>query len=109
MQMKKLLEQWQTNASAPRTQATYEVHLPVFDAAKIAALAELFPGRTAEQILTDLLSAALDQMEAEFPYKRGPVTETDEEGDPIYSDAGLTPRYRELVDKHVARLSADGD
>lgn len=108
MQMKQLLAQWQSTAGAPRTQAAYTVRLPVFDAAKIAALADLFPGRSEEQILTDLLSVALDQIEAEFPYERGPVADTDEEGDPIYADAGLTPRYRALVDQHVARLSPDG-
>lgn len=104
MRMKQLLEQWQSDAAAPRAAKVYEIRLPLFDAAKIAALSELFPGRSEEQILTDLLSAALDQIEAEFPYERGPVAEVDEEGDPIYADAGLTPRYRALIDQHVERL-----
>ena len=104
MGMKQLLEQWQQDAAAPRAAKLYEIRLPLFDAAKLAALSELFPGRSEEQILTDLLSAALDQIEAEFPYERGPVAEVDEEVDPIYADAGLTPRYRMLVETYVERL-----
>ena len=108
MRMKQLLEQWQSEAAAPRAAKIYEIRLPLFDAAKLAALSELFPGRSEEQILTDLLSAALDQIEAEFPYERGPVAEVDEEGDPIYADAGLTPRSRALLEHHVERLKQSG-
>jgi hypothetical protein len=103
--MKELLERWQSEAATPVTAQTYPVHLPIDDAARIHALAELFPGRTHEQIITDLLSAALDELAAAMPYIPGTqVIRTDEQGDPVYGDAGLTPQFMALTRKHQKAL-----
>ena len=65
------------------------------DAARLHALAELFPGRTREQIITDLLGAALQEVAAAMPYVPGKkVISTDEQGDPVYEDAGLDAALR---------------
>jgi hypothetical protein len=103
--MKELLERWQTDAAARVTSHTYPVHLQLDDAARIHALAELFPGRTREQIITDLVSAALDDLAAAMPYVAGSkVIQTDEQGDPVYEDAGLTPRFIALTRKYQKAL-----
>jgi hypothetical protein len=40
-------------------------------------------------IITDLISAGLDELESKMPYVEGDrVIEEDEFGDPIYEDAG---------------------
>src|SRR5689334_8195099 len=62
MSFKDLLESWRENAAQPRTATEYAVRLPMDDAARLAALAEMFPGRTAEQLITDLLGAALQEI-----------------------------------------------
>jgi len=95
---KELLDSWRERAAAPRTAAAYAVRLPLDDAAQLAALAELFPGRSPEQLITELLGAALKELAAAMPYVAGSrVISTDEQGDPVYEDAGLTPRFMELA------------
>ncbi|HVY82575.1 MAG TPA: pilin assembly protein [Steroidobacteraceae bacterium] len=108
MKFKELLDSWRQSAAGPRTAAEYAVRLPVDDAARLHALAEMFPGRTREQIITDLLSAALQEVAAVMPYVQGAkVISTDEQGDPIYEDAGLTPRFAELTRQHKKKLEAE--
>lgn len=105
MKVRDLVERWNESAGERRTVEAYSVRLPVHDAAKIAALAEMYPGRGEQDLITDLLSAALDELEAAFPYVRGSrVVAEDDQGDPIYDDGGLTPRFQELTRKHLQRM-----
>ena len=109
MGFKELLESWRAGAAAPRTAKAYAVRLPVEDAARLSALAEMFPGRTAEQLITELLGAALQELAAAMPYVAGQqVISTDEQGDPVFEDVGPTPRFMNLTRTHrpQARLQA---
>jgi len=55
--------------------------------------------------VTDLLGAALEELEASLPYRAGKeVIAVDEMGDPLYKDEGPTPRYLELSRKHLQEL-----
>ncbi len=108
MKVKALIEEWQQKAAERLTPKEYGLRLPLHDAARVEALAEMYPGRTKEQILTDLLSAALDELEESLPYVRGvQVLAEDDHGDPIYEDAGLTPRYHKLTQQHLKRLERE--
>jgi hypothetical protein len=108
LKFKELLESWQQSAAGERTAASYAVHLPLDDAARLHALAELFPGRTCEQLLTDLIGVALQELAAAIPYEPGrKVISRDEQGDPLYEDVGLTPRLAALTRKHHKRLQAE--
>jgi hypothetical protein len=103
---KKLLDSWRDGAGAARTARTYSVRLPVDDAARLGALAEMFPGRTAEQLITELLGAALTEIGAAMPYVAGSkVISTDEQGDPVYEDTGPMPRFLDLTRKHRRALA----
>lgn len=105
--MKELLQRWQEQAQTPLTVREYPVRLTLDDAARIHALADLFPGRTREQLITELLGAALDTLAAQMPYVPGSrVISTDEQGDPVHEDAGLTPRFIELTRRHRKALLA---
>lgn len=104
MMLKELVAQWESHAQGVLTKDTYTVHLQEDDAAKIDALAEMYPKRTKEQLIRELLSAALAQLEESFPYVQGPtVVETDEMGDAIYEDIGSTPRFMELIKQHLLK------
>ena len=106
VRFKELLDDWRQNASDVRTSAEYSVRLPVDDAARLHALAELFPGRTREQLITELLGVALQEVAAAMPYVAGKkVISTDEQGDPVYEDVGLTPRFTELTRKYKKTLA----
>ena len=110
MKINELVAQWQAQAGEPRTDATYEVRLPVFDAAKIEALCEMFPGLTRERILTDLLACALDDLARSFSYEPSEeVAGYDELGDPMYADAGLTPRFQALTQRYAKQFENGRD
>jgi hypothetical protein len=103
---KELLESWRETAAAPRTARSFAVHLPLDEAAQLAALAEMFPGRAPEQLITELLGAALQELAAAMPYVAGKrVISTDEQGDPIYEDVGPTPRFMALARAHRQKLA----
>jgi len=102
-----LLDNWQQKGQPLLVADEYRVQLPVDDAARIQALAEMFPGRSREEIITELLGVALKELEAAMPYVRGnKVISRDEQGDPVYEDAGPTPRFNELVRRHRRKLAA---
>lgn len=107
MSFRELLQSWRESAAAPRTVRSYAVRLPLEDAAQLAALADMFPGRSAEQLLTELLGNALKEIAAAMPYVAGQrVISTDEQGDPVYEDVGPTPRFMQLTREHRRRLAA---
>lgn len=109
MRIKDLILEWERQASEPRTAETYSIRLPIHDAARIHALAEMYPGREPADFIRDLLSAALDELEASLPYVQGErVITRDEYNDPIYEDAGPTPRFIALTRKHERRLARNG-
>lgn len=106
MKVRQLLQHWEKTAKGELTRTSYSISLPVEDAAKLQALSEMYPKRPVEQLITDLLSAALREIEEEMPYIKGnKVVAEDEKGDPIYEDTGPTPRFLELTRKHLAQLS----
>lgn len=108
MRIKELVSQWQSSAGEPRTDEVYAMRLPLYDAAKIEALTELFPGLSRERVITDLLASALDELTTSFSYEPGDeVTGYDELGDPMYADRGLTPRFQKLTQQHAARLKTE--
>ena len=109
MSFKELLDSWRQSAAAPRTARTYAVRLPLDDAAQLAALADMFPGRAPEQLISELLSVALKELAAAMPYVAGKrVISTDEQGDPVYEDVGPTPRFLELARSHRRGLEVAG-
>jgi len=103
MKIKALAECWEQQAKATFTSDEYSLRLPVEDAAKITALAEMYPKRTKSEIIGELLSAALDELETGFPYIEGKkVITKDEMGDPIFEDIGPMPKFLDLSKKHAS-------
>lgn len=108
MRIKELLDKWSSVRGETLTADTYAIHLPVDDAARVHALAEMYPELSPEEILTDLVSSALAELEAAMPYVPGSrVISEDDHGDPVFEDAGPTPRFIELTRRHQARLTGD--
>lgn len=102
MTLRELLKNWEKTSNGPLTEREYSVRLTLKDAARIAALAEMYPARSPEQILTELIGAALNELEHRLPYIQGEnVSSLDELGDPIYEDVGPTSRFAELTRKHL--------
>ncbi|WP_432755129.1 hypothetical protein [Pseudomonas sp. WMBT8] len=91
MKIRELAQQWEETAKGRLTKTEYAIHLDVEAAARLAAIREMYPKRSTEELLGELIGAALEELEASFPYIRGQhVVATDEEGDPLYEDVGHT-------------------
>jgi hypothetical protein len=105
VKFKPLLDRWKKTPAPAKTAQEYAVRLPLDDAARLQALAELFPAQSIEEMVTDLLGAGLDEIAAAMPYEKGPkVISRDDHGDPVYEDIGLTPRFVELTRKYKKNL-----
>jgi hypothetical protein len=108
VKFKPLLDRWKKVAAPTKTAKDYAVRLPLDDAARLQALSELFPGQSIEEIITDLMRAGLDEIEAAMPYEPGPkVISRDDQGDPVYEDVGLTPRFIEMSRKFKKKLQSE--
>jgi hypothetical protein len=108
VKFKPLLDRWKKDAAPLRTAKEYPIRLDLDDASRLHALAALFPGQPIEAIIADLLRAGLDEIAAAMPYERGPkVISRDDQGDPVYEDIGLTPRFVELTRKFKKSLVAE--
>lgn len=103
--MQPLLARWQTIARSPAPRLSLQTELDYHDAARLQALAELYPGCDIASLMADLLHQALNDLEESFPYIHGErKVGEDEFGDPVYEDIGLTPRFLELTHKHLHAL-----
>lgn len=109
MKIKELATQWEKEAKAIMTDEEYAIRLPIEDAAKIEALAEMYPKRCRSEIIGELISSALEELETSFPYIEGKqVCSLDEMGDPMYVDIGPTPAFLDLSKKHKLLLKQEG-
>ncbi|MFZ3155363.1 pilin assembly protein [Pseudomonas sp.] len=106
MKIRELVRHWQENSRGSLTRTPYQIHLDLEAAARLAALQEMYPKHHIEELLGELLGAALEELEAGMPYVKGSkVVATDEQGDPLYEDIGLTPRFLALSRKHLQLLN----
>ena len=110
MKIRELAQHWEENAKGRLTKTRYSIHLDMESAARLSALTEMYPKHHPEELLGELIGAALEELEASFPYVKGQhVVATDEEGDPLYEDIGPTPRFLALSRRHLHDLSAVDD
>jgi hypothetical protein len=108
VKFKPLLDRWKKETAPARTAKEYAIRLQLDDASRLHALAELFPGQPIEALISDLLSAGLDEIVAAMPYERGQkVISRDDHGDPLYEDIGLTPRFVDLTRKFKKKLETE--
>jgi len=110
MRISELVSHWERDAKGRMSHTTYSIPLDVESAARLAAVAEMYPKRSTEALLGELVGAALEAVETSLPYVRGThVIATDEQGDPVYEDVGPTPRFLELSRKHLKRMLDEPD
>jgi hypothetical protein len=97
MKVRELMNSWESSRHESGGVEKYHIGLPRRDAARLEALASLYPGLDKNEVLAQLIEVALDEVERQMPYKAGSkVVSVDEMGDPLYEDVGLTPRYLRL-------------
>jgi hypothetical protein len=107
MKMRKLLDRWQSLSRSPEPRVSLELALRQHDAARVYALAEMYPGLAVADILGDVIHSALDELQEAFPYVNGDLqVAEDEMGNPVYEDAGPTPTFLALTQKHMDALES---
>lgn len=62
MKVTDLPKYWETKKESVERTHDYNLRLPLEDAARVAALAELYPDRSESDILNDMVGAALDDL-----------------------------------------------
>jgi hypothetical protein len=108
MKVRDLMKHWEKHASSKMAAREFCVKLPLYDAARIMALVEMYPARTETQIVTELLGAALFELEEAFPYAQGDkVITKDEYDDPVYEDIGLTSVFLQKTEKYMRQLESE--
>ncbi|MFP3979370.1 MULTISPECIES: pilin assembly protein [Marinobacter] len=107
MKIKDLVSYWDKHASRKLTRDAHAVALSDLHHQQLEALSALYPLKSPQDLLRDLITVTLDEVEAEFPYVQGDqVVAFDEEGFEMYEDKGLTPEFVRLSQKHIKRLKA---
>ncbi|MGP4843545.1 hypothetical protein ACTXGQ_05385 [Marinobacter sp. 1Y8] len=69
MKVTDLPKYWEDKKQDTDRPESYSLKLPLEDAARIAALAELYPDRSETDILNDMIGAALDDLTRQTPLK----------------------------------------
>jgi len=105
MVIKQLLEEWEQDRAERESARDYQVALPLREASRIEALAEMYR-RSPGSIICDLVRLSIDDLERQLPYVQGErVIAEDEFGDPVYEDVGPMPTFMKLTEKHQRALS----
>ena len=102
MGVRGLMRDWAGRSHPSSESARYEIRLRRHDLARLAALEEMYPGRSRDEMVAELIHAALDEIEGSLPYIQGErIVAEDELGDPIYEDIGPSRRFYELTRKYL--------
>lgn len=110
MKLSDVVHKWQDQHTGSGPKKVIQLPLNLYDAAKIQALTEMFPGLTLDTILQDLISASLSEVASQFPYIAGSkIVSYDEDGNPIHEDIGMTPTFLRLSRHYLKELSAEKD
>jgi hypothetical protein len=108
MKAKDLASVWGSPDNSRLTAKQASFRLPVHVAAKLSALGEMYPQKTKTQLVADLLSAALTDLESglkAYPGVRFP-NETDD-GEPLYEATGPASIFRTLTNKFYVELETE--
>ena len=110
MKTSSLHEFWSAPDNTRLTSKQFSFRLPVHVAAKIAALCDMYPQKTRTQIVADLLTTALHELEVSMPdglgervedqYQAEIAEQIGEEGEVLYYLGGTRGRFRNLANQH---------
>lgn len=107
MKIKDLVSYWDKHARGRLTRDASFMALSDQHHRMLEKLAVLYPLKSPQDLMRDLISSSLDEIETGFPYVQGTkVVAHDEDGFEIYEDQGVTPEFVRLSQKHIKRLKA---
>ncbi|HJW54156.1 MAG TPA: hypothetical protein VJ577_02690 [Burkholderiaceae bacterium] len=109
MKASDLVNVWGAPDNTHLTAKQSSFRLPVHVAAKISALCDLYPNKTRTQIVGDLLSAALMDVEKALPSYQGPACHgmVDDQGVELFFAVGPAAQFRERTNHHYKELEKE--
>ena len=108
MKASDLVTVWSAPDNSRLTPKQFSFRLPTHVAAKLAALEEMFPGRSRTQLVGDLLASALSEAADALPAIDGrPLGEDPDTGEKIHEMVGPRARFFELAEKHFKAIEED--
>lgn len=106
MEPQDLVKVWDAPDNSKLTPKQLSIRLPILVSAKISALCDLYPRKTKTEIIGDLLSTALDQLEAALPSAQGDQL-GEHQGEIYYEDIGLRGRFNVITEKYLRELEKE--
>lgn len=116
MKTDQLHDLWTSPDNSRLTTKQFSFRLPVHIAAKIAALCEIYPQKNRTQIVADLLTTALDDLEKSLPECAGERVEEDMEDhiaqetgitEAVYYMGGIRARFHRVANEHYRELEKE--
>lgn len=119
MKADQLHDLWASPDNTRLTSKQFSFRLPVHIAAKIAALCEMYPQKNRTNIVADLLTSALDELEKNLPEQWFPLNEEEihyaqiaakqnqEEFEEIFELGGARGRFRNMSNRHYKELEKE--
>jgi hypothetical protein len=108
MKTKDLITIWGAPEPPRLAPKQFSIRLPMLVSAKISALCEMYPKKTKTEIIGDLLTTALDQLEQDLPSVQGrPVGDDPETGETIYEDIGMCASFRRKTEKYLREIEKE--
>lgn len=120
MKASSLHDVWASPDNTRLTPKQFSFRLPVHVAAKVAALCEMFPQKSRTQIIADLLTSALDELEQNLPMGVGlPIDRESERIErmvadhnhedyvPLFYVGGARGKFRDLSNSHFIELERE--
>jgi len=116
MKAEQLHDLWASPDNSRLTTKQFSFRLPVHIAAKIAALCEIYPQKNRTQIVADLLTTALDDLEKSLPECAGERVEPDIEAhiahetgteEAVYYMGGIRARFHSAANRHYRELEKE--
>lgn len=113
MKVSSLHDVWASPDNSRLTPKQFSFRLPIHVSAKIAALCDMYPQKSRTQIIADLMTSALDELEQNLPMEAGyPISPEDEHHErwvadqigkvyePLFHMGGPRGEFRELANQH---------
>lgn len=108
MKASDLVTVWGAPDNSRLTAKQFSFRLPVHVAAKLAALEELYPSKSRTQLVGDLLSTAIAEVEKNLPTHAGEKFDVDPStGKELFYAIGPGAQFRTLANKHHQDIERD--